>query len=165
MKRVQRDDERALTELLERYRARLFAFLVRRTGDTATAEDLFQETWLRVVRARASFDPGRRFSTWLYQIANNLCRDRVRRRVVEERHRETVRRDLSANPRPATTPPLDLRLDMHRRVSRLPDHLREVVLLRYFHQLSEREIAGAGSRDAAHPLGRPAVRGEVRVGM
>ena len=87
MERVQGGDDRALSERLERYRAPLFGFLARRLGDAASAEDLFQETWLRVVRARARFDPQRRFSTWLFQIANNLCRDRFRRSGTERRAR------------------------------------------------------------------------------
>ena len=140
MTRVQAGDDAALGELLDRYRARLFGFLVRRVGDAA-ADDLFQETWLRVVRARASFDPKRRFSTWLFQIANNLCRDRGRRRKVEEGYRDTMREQVRSEPLRPASPPLDLRLDMHRRIQALPDKLREVLLLRYYHQLSEPEIA------------------------
>jgi RNA polymerase sigma-70 factor (ECF subfamily) len=140
MTRVQAGDEAALGELLERYRSRLFGFLVRRAGDVA-AEDLFQETWLRVVRARSSFDPQRRFSTWLFQIANNLCRDRARRRRVEEGYRETMREQLRNDPASLGPPALDLRLDMHRRLAALPERLREVLLLRYYHHLSEQEIA------------------------
>ncbi len=138
MERVQRGDDAALAELLARYRARLFAFLTRRSGPDA--EDLFQETWLRVVRARDRFDPSRRFSTWLYQIANNLCRDRGRRRAVEAGWRESVA-EPARQERSLEAPPLDLALDMHRRLAALPDRLREVLLLRYYHQLTEPEIA------------------------
>jgi RNA polymerase sigma-70 factor (ECF subfamily) len=140
MARLQAGDEAALGELLERWRGRLFAFLARRTGATA-AEDLFQETWLRVVRARASYDPGRRFSTWLFQIANNLCRDRGRRLRVEEGWRDAVREQVRHDPQRLDPPPLDLRLDMHRRLHALSDAFREVLILRYYHHLSEAEIA------------------------
>lgn len=141
MARVQSGDEGALGTLMERWRSRLFAFLLRRIGNEATAEDLFQETWLRVVKAKDSFDTSRRFSTWMFQIANNLCRDRGRRRGVEERHMDTLRETARHDPQQHAPPPLDLKLDVHRRVARLPDPLREVILLRYFHQLPEREIA------------------------
>ena len=90
MAAVRRGDEGALGVLLDRYRSRLFAFLIRRVGDPSAAEDLFQETWLRVVRARERFDPRRRFSTWLFQIANNLCRDRARRKAVAGRYAESM---------------------------------------------------------------------------
>ena len=71
-------DELALRELLRRYERPLAAFLHRQTGGR-DVEDLYQETWLRVVRHAARFDTGRRFSTWLFQIAVNLCRDWHRR--------------------------------------------------------------------------------------
>lgn len=139
MQGVQTGDDAALGELLDRYRLRLFAFAVRRSGDAASAEDLFQETWLRVVRARASFDPSRRFSTWLFQIANNLCRDLARRRAVEAKGRERLRADADLEP-PGDARP-GLRIDVERSLAGLPDRLREVLVLRYYHQLSEREIA------------------------
>ncbi len=139
MQRVQTGDGDAFATLLDRYRGRLFGFLVRRSGESADVEDLFQETWMRVVRARARFDPSQRFSTWLFQIANNLCRDRGRRRGVEAKAHETMLEIAEINPDVA--PALDLQLDIHRRIGRLPDPLREVLLLRYYHQFSEREIA------------------------
>jgi len=139
MTRVQAGDEAALGELLGRWRSRLYAFLWRRAGDAA--DDLFQETWLRVVRAAERFDPQRRFSTWLFQIANNLCRDRARRGAVAEAHRDAMREEMLHDPRRLEAPALDLRLDMHRRIHALPERLREVLLLRYYHQLSEAEIA------------------------
>jgi RNA polymerase sigma-70 factor (ECF subfamily) len=141
MIRVQAGDEDAVTELVTRWRARLYGFLMRRAPDVA--DDLFQETWIRVVRAAERFDPSRRFSTWLFQIANNLCRDRARRRAVEESYRQTVREEIQHDAGRLDPPPLDLRLDMHRRVHALPERLREVLLLRYYHRLSEAEIANA----------------------
>ena len=141
MAALQRGDEEAFGVLLDRYRSRLFAFLIRRVGDPSAAEDLFQETWLRVVRARERFDPRRRFSTWLFQIANNLCRDRARRRAVAGRYAESMLEHSSNDESRRSAPVLDERLDMHRRLSALPDPLREVLLLRYYHQLGERQIA------------------------
>src|SRR5438445_4894298 len=71
-------DGRALEELCRRWERPLFQFIHRHTGGR-DVEDLHQETWLRVVRAARRFDPRRRFSTWLFQIALNLCRDHHRR--------------------------------------------------------------------------------------
>jgi RNA polymerase sigma-70 factor (ECF subfamily) len=148
MERVQRGDSRALDSLFEAYRPRLFGFLVRRCARPEVAEDLLQETWVRVVRARQRFDPRRRFSTWLFQIANNLCRDLHRRNEVEARGHENVRQQLEAHagadavPRPAPAPTAAIaKLDAQRQLARLPDQLREVLVLRYYHELSEREIA------------------------
>jgi RNA polymerase sigma-70 factor, ECF subfamily len=138
MVRLQAGDDAALALLMDRYKRPLYAFLSRRAGDSA-ADDLFQESWLRVVRARDRFDPRRRFSTWLFQIANNLCRDRARRRAVEQRHldvqsQEPCERSTAGNR-------VALRLDFGRRLAALPDRLREVLVLRYYHDLGEREIA------------------------
>src|SRR5512143_3008593 len=77
--RLVNGDELALRELLRRYERPLSHFIYRHTGGR-DVEDLYQETWLRVVRQAGRFDPARRFSTWLFQIAVNLCRDWHRRR-------------------------------------------------------------------------------------
>ena len=79
---VARGDQQALAELLRRWEAPLHRFIARQTGER-DVDDLHQETWMRVVRAAPRFDPGRRFSTWLFQIAVNLCRDWHRRRPPE----------------------------------------------------------------------------------
>ncbi len=140
MVRLQSGDEGALGTLMDRYKGPLYGFLNRRVGDAA-ADDLFQESWLRVVRARDRFDPRRRFSTWIFQIANNLCRDRGRRRAVEIRHLESLARDRSSPSERAEAPPAELRLDMRQRLDALPERLREVLVLRYYQELPERDIA------------------------
>jgi RNA polymerase sigma-70 factor (ECF subfamily) len=134
--------EEALGLLFQRYQRRLFGFLIRRCGEAAAAEDLIQETWIRVSRARDRYDPRRRFSTWLFQIANNLCRDRGRRREVERRGHESMQQSLAMQ-RPAVAASHDplLRMEMDELLSALPDRLREVLVLRYHHQLSEKEIS------------------------
>jgi RNA polymerase sigma-70 factor (ECF subfamily) len=137
MVQLQTGDESALALLIDRWRGPLYGFLHRRVAAAAT-DDLFQETWLRVVRARGRFDPSRRFSTWLFQIANNLCRDRGRRAASWQRTREVLARGADEPPREA---PLELRLDVRRRVASLPERLREVLVLRYFAGLAEPEIA------------------------
>ncbi len=141
MERVQRGEVRAFDLLFERFRARLFGFLYRRCGDGPVAEDLLQETWLRVVRSRDRYDPQRRFSTWLFQIANNLCRDRGRRLAVERRGKRELTDAMLVEAPTGNPHPVDSRLDMPGLLGRLSDRQREVVVLRYFHDHSERDIA------------------------
>jgi len=136
---VQRGDATAFEHLLQRYRQRLYGFLLRRASPQGI-EDLFQETWLRVVRARESFDPARRFSTWLFQIANNLCRDGTRRSVLEAKEQARLQSDTAAHGGDGSAA-LDTRLDVQQRLARLPERLREVLVLRFFEDLGEREIA------------------------
>lgn len=75
MRRLQRDDTRAYDALYARWGAKVFQFLVRRTGSRLAAEDALQETWLRVYRYRGRYDPSRRFSAWLYTIAAHAGHD------------------------------------------------------------------------------------------
>ncbi|MEK7338116.1 MAG: RNA polymerase sigma factor [candidate division NC10 bacterium] len=80
MRAVQAGDEAAFPLLYRRYERRLLAFLVPYVGDLALAEDLLQETFLRVFRQRASYEPRGAFRTWLFAIARNLALDQLRRR-------------------------------------------------------------------------------------
>ena len=137
---VQAGDPQALAALIDRWRAPLYAFLWRRVGDGA--DDLFQESWIRVSRARDRFDRSRRFSTWLFQIANNLCRDRWRRQGVRRRALDALRDEAQASGQdhvPAPELPGEDRL--RRQLDRLPERLREVLVLRYYQDLGEAEIA------------------------
>ncbi|MEO8603470.1 MAG: sigma-70 family RNA polymerase sigma factor [bacterium] len=125
-------DEAALRELMRRWERRLAHFLDRHTGGR-DVEDLYQDVWLRVVRAADEFDVDRRFSTWLFQIAVNRCRDWHRRRPPD--------------PAPAldAVAPIDGRsdaaLDVASLLAQISEAQREVVLLRYFQDLSEAEMA------------------------
>jgi len=135
MEAVARGDEQALASLIERYAARIHAHLCRMTGDRDDADDLLQDTWVRVARGARRFDPGRRVRPWLYGIASNLARDRHRRRQVRAR-------PPLAEPAAAGSGPLE-HIDLRDRLAGLPDRLREVVLLRYYGDLDEAEMAAA----------------------
>jgi len=127
-------DESALRELLRRYERPLSHFIHRSTAGR-DVEDLYQETWLRVVRHATRFDRTKRFSTWLFQIAVNLCRDWHRRAPPEpiDVLPDTPSRDESAR--------VDAAIDAQRLLARLPEPQREVVILRYYHDLTEEETA------------------------
>ena len=139
MVQVQAGSDDALALLMDRWRAPLYGFLVRRVGDGS--DDIFQESWIRVVRARDRFDPERRFSTWLFQIANNLCRDRWRRLSARGRAVEAFTRESIATRAPSTEPKIHEPDTMRARVLSLPEKQREVLILRYYQDLSEAEIA------------------------
>ncbi len=82
-------DEAAFDRLFERWSRPLLRFLERMVNDRATAEELVQEAFLRVHRARASYQPRARFSTWLYRIAGNLARNELRRPRRARPHEST----------------------------------------------------------------------------
>ena len=128
-------DGRGLTELCRRYQHPLHQFIARHTGGR-DVEDLYQETWLHVVRAARHFDPARRFSTWLFQIAVNLCRDWHRRpppEPIDPAVADARSDDASVS--------IDAALDARRLLAALPEAQRSAVILRYYHDLPEEEVA------------------------
>ncbi len=86
MLRVKEGDDRAFTQLVTAYQDRLVNVLTHLVRDQAAAEDLAQEVFLRIYRARHGYEPTAKFSTWLFRIANNLAsnsrRNRGRRKEV-----------------------------------------------------------------------------------
>jgi RNA polymerase sigma-70 factor (ECF subfamily) len=83
VRRARRGDGQALAALYERYRARLYGFLVRSAGEPALAEDLYQEVWMKVMGALGGFETERgTFRAWLFRIAANAAVDERRRRAL-----------------------------------------------------------------------------------
>lgn len=75
-----RGDAGAFDTLYKRHRGALYRFITRSIKERATAEELFQEAWIRVIEARRRYAPQARFTTWLYTIAHNLLVDHWRRK-------------------------------------------------------------------------------------
>ncbi|MBC8132862.1 MAG: sigma-70 family RNA polymerase sigma factor [Deltaproteobacteria bacterium] len=92
MAAYQRGDVAAFDELVTRHERPLYAFLRRFVGDAATAEDLLQEVFLRVVNAAGGWKDDAKVATWIYTIARNLCTDQARRAV----HRKALSLDAPA---------------------------------------------------------------------
>jgi RNA polymerase sigma-70 factor (ECF subfamily) len=80
---LRRADPAAIASVVGRYRQRLYRYLVRLVREPATADDLFQQTWLCVVREIRRYDPRRSFDTWLFAIAHNAAMDLLRRKTGE----------------------------------------------------------------------------------
>lgn len=132
--RLVEGDQTAVAELLRRYERPLLGFIHRQTAGR-DVEDLYQETWLRVVRHAERFDPGKRFSTWLFQIAVNLCRDWHRRPPPEP---SAVEPEADGRNELGRT---EAGIDAHRLLGTLSEPQREVVILRFYHDLSEEQVA------------------------
>jgi RNA polymerase sigma factor (sigma-70 family) len=130
-------DGNAFDELYRRYERPLHAFL-HRHGGRRDLDDRMQETWLRVVRAAPRYDPTRRFSTWLFQIALNLCRDARRRPPPEPVDPDTIDTAVSGA---GTAQATEDALDAGRLLAALPESQRGVVVLRYYCDLTEAEVA------------------------
>ncbi|MEW5724428.1 MAG: RNA polymerase sigma factor [Thermodesulfobacteriota bacterium] len=104
MARYVKDDEAAFEVLLSRYRRPLFGFLFRYLGRVDKAEDVFQETFFEVIRARKRYRPESKFAAWIFRIARNRAVDRLRRNGF----REMESLDAELNPQ---QPEGDSRLD------------------------------------------------------
>ena len=81
--RLRRRDSAALASVVGRYQHRLYRYLRRLVGEPAAADDLFQQTWLNVVRQLDRYDSRRGFDTWLFAIAHNAAMDLLRRKTGE----------------------------------------------------------------------------------
>jgi RNA polymerase sigma-70 factor (ECF subfamily) len=96
--RLRRGDPAGLTGLLSRYQDRLFRYLLRLVGDEAVAEDVFQQTWIKVAERIGAYDRSRPFAPWLFTVARNLGLDHLRRRHPESL--EDVAEPPAADPDP-----------------------------------------------------------------
>lgn len=139
-------NEEAFAALVRKYQRPLFTFLVRLVGNQQYAEDLFQDTFVRVLRALPNYQEDGRFSGWLFGIANNLAVDLLRHRRV---HHSYFQDDEAA---------VTMAIDYHRAtdaevesaelakllevaLQQLPEKQRRVFLLRQHAEMSFKEIA------------------------
>jgi RNA polymerase sigma factor (sigma-70 family) len=133
-------DQPAARILTLRHAPRIFALARRMLGDTAEAEDVTQETMLRLWRIAPDWQDRAAVGTWLYRVASNLCVDRLRRR--RPLANEAVP-DL-ADETPGALGRLEARdraAALHAALAALPDRQRLAILLRHFEDRSNPEIA------------------------
>lgn len=146
-------EERAFQELVERYQGRLLNFIYRTIGDRERGEDLVQEVFIRVYRHLHRFDRSRKFSTWVYTIASNLAKNELRNRARNPLVLfQTIKKNWQDEDRPlqfedSASRPDDLYRRRHLRelvensVAQLPEHHRQVFILRELEGKSYEEIA------------------------
>lgn len=177
IRRAQARDPDAFDELVDRFGPRLFGFLYRLSGSRTEAEDMLQELFLRVVKRIDRYRHEGQFEAWLFRIATNLARDRLRRlqRAPEsvpiddaDQESQNARRVDRAATGVASGDPGEAaafreqsdRLNLA--IKRLPDAEREVVMLRHFSHLSFAQIAAAMGTPVGTALAR-AHRGLARL--
>src|SRR6266496_5393424 len=116
MLRVRDDDAEAFAELVELFHHRLVGVMHHLVGNNEEAEDLAQEVFLRVYRARQKYHPRAKFSTWLFTIANNLALNVLRARQRKPAIPLNVRDSGPLGPRPAEQLVLDREAQPHQRL-------------------------------------------------
>src|SRR5271169_5026892 len=150
---LRRRDPDVLDRLIEQYQQRLYRYLLFLTGDPALAEDLFQETWIRVLERGHQYNAKSKFESWLFAIARNLVIDVSRRKKMPS---------LEELADPESSQPFDppdehsasaLQLLVTRENERavqisllkIPAYYREVLLLRFHEEMGLEEIAAVMS--------------------
>lgn len=153
MLRVKAGDDAAFNYLVEKYRRAMVSFMFRMAHNSAAAEDLAQEVFLRVYRSREKYEPSAKFTTWLYRIATNLAVNHARD-TRHERPENTVSID---EPDAETGTTLDIPDDslsveenivrrerlvaIRQKVQALPERQKMAVVMHKYQQMDYRQIA------------------------
>ena len=143
MLRYRDGDVAAFEALYRRHNDALYRYLLRLCRRRDTAEDVFQEAWGKIVRARETYRPTARFTTFLYRVAHNCFIDQVRR---NKRHTAAAGIEPDSQPDPSPSPEVEAERALARRrleaaLRDLPEEQRDVFLLREEAGLSLDEIA------------------------
>ncbi|MEK7465877.1 MAG: RNA polymerase sigma factor [Planctomycetota bacterium] len=146
MIRVRDDDMEAYTLLVERYQQRVVNTVFRYTGDGAGAEDLAQEVFIKIFKARKSWEPVAKFSTWLFRIVTNICLNEIRNR----KHRPNVSLDDNPlldpgqeDPAAIETSRKELVHAVRKALDSLPENQRMAVVLNKWEDQSYEQIGEA----------------------
>jgi RNA polymerase sigma-70 factor, ECF subfamily len=146
MARVRDGELSKLAVLFERHHRALFRYFVSLNRDRELSEDLVQDVFFRILRYRATYDPARAFTAWMYQIARRASLDRVRDRRAEvvgieefvDRHAEPASPAPGPEERAATGQNLGL---LQRALDLLPIDKREILMLSRFQEMKHEDIA------------------------
>ena len=169
----QRGDVAAFTQLYERHKGGLYRYILRKCGNENTAEEMFQDVWMKLIRAREQYEVRAKFTTYLYQLANNHCIDYYRKQnsnnplypVADDCEPENIPGRVQAQPEnqvmlaQQTGRLMDL-------IEKLPEEQQEAFILREEAGMSVAEIAevtGVNTETAKSRL-RYAVN-KLRAGM
>lgn len=136
--RIQADEQGALHSLIRRWETNVLNLAFRIMGDRETALDIRQKTFLRVCHAIPDFDHRSNFSTWIYRIVINICRDEICSRQSRNKMMENYQKNIATD-----SSAIDADEQDHERtqtiidaVMSLPFNVREAVILRHYHGLT-----------------------------
>lgn len=152
VKKFRAGDSAAFETLVHRHRQMCFSFIYRMVGNQAAADDLFQDTWLKVLRNAHTYVPKAKFSTWLLQIARNTTldhfkRENLRAHVSLDAPVANDEKTLSSIVPSAGPQPEEVLLsrevtdEVQKAICRLPIKQQEALVLRIYHQMPYAEIA------------------------
>ena len=151
IKQVLKGDQNAYADIVNLYQHKLYQICYRMLGNKQEAEDIAQEAFVRAYINLHSYDQKRKFSTWLYRIATNLCIDRIRKKkpdyYLDAEVAGTDGLDMYSQiaadeklPEDVVTQ-MELQERIQYEISQLPDKYRSVIVLKYIEELSLQEIS------------------------
>ncbi|MCJ7840007.1 RNA polymerase sigma factor SigW [Lederbergia sp. NSJ-179] len=151
IKEVLKGDQEAFGEIVELFKDKVFQLCYRMLGNRHEAEDIAQEAFVRAYINIHSFNQKKKFSTWIYRIATNLCIDRIRKKKpdyfldaeVAGSEGLTMYSQIAAEGKSpdAEVETIELQEIVQQEIMKLPDKYRVVVILRYIDELSLNEIS------------------------
>src|SRR6478736_3140124 len=150
IKKVKKGDQDAFADIVEYHKDKLFHLCYRMLGNREEAQDAAQEAFIRAYVNIHSYDTSKKFSTWLFRIATNLCIDRIRKKKPDYYLDANVpgTDGLNMYSQIAASGELpeeevermELQERIHYEIGRLPDKYRSVIILRYIEELPLQEI-------------------------
>ncbi len=149
MERLRNSDDLALNEIMGRWTPRLGAYLTRLLGNEADASDILQETFVAVYRSRTRYQPKAKFSTWIFGIASNLARQKLRWRKrhpevaleLESEEPTAIQQDQFAESPSIKVQSYETASIVRSAVLSLPTELREALVLSSYEGLPQADIA------------------------
>lgn len=151
IKQVLKGDQSAYEDIVNLYQHKLYQVCYRMLSSKEEAEDITQEAFVRAYINLHSFDQKRKFSTWIYRIATNLCIDRIRKKKpdyyldaeVAGTEGLDMYSQIAADEKlpEETVEQMELQERIQYEISRLPDKYRAVIVLKYIEELSLQEIS------------------------
>jgi len=150
VKRSLKGDEGAFNELIDRYKRGIYTVIVRMVRDNETANDLSQETFIKLYRSLSSYNPDYKFSSWLFKIANNLTIDHLRKNrqkiysldapIEADEDEITVQIASPGENALDRVESLELGEKIKEAIMELPVEYRRVIVLRHIEDMSYEEI-------------------------
>lgn len=141
MARLARGDMSALGQLVHRHQQKVLALAYRILGKWDGAEDVCQETFLRLHKVAKTYTPRAKFTTWLYRIVVNLCFDEQRKSARHAVPLEDVGSNIKANPSDNSLEKKELAAIVQNAINKLPERQRLAVVLHRYDGLSHEEIS------------------------
>ncbi|MHB1414552.1 MAG: RNA polymerase sigma factor [Chloroflexota bacterium] len=162
IEQVRKGRQDAFAEIVRRYQGSVYSLCYRLTGNSAEAEDLAQESFLRLYKSLGKFRSGGKLRPWLHKITANVCLDALRKRKDATLPLDETK-EVEGLPKVHTVEELpedaylsrESRLDVQNALLRLPSDYRAALVLRYLEDLSYKEVADA--------LGVPVSTVETRI--